>query len=249
MDKRLLAQKESAKNAMLAASRQFDSASSSSGAPKKRKVDKALGSSSGAQPASKSAKGEQGQQQQQQQQQQVRMPKVLMNSRAEAAVAMAQAQTSADMYKVLEHLKKMGVEQPQTVDQLEAACSLRIKTNPDLQLAMKNNVFMTLENNLWSYKPKHNIRSKAQLLEFVKTQRYMQGVPRKELSSSYAGFDQDLQVCVSFFVFRNTTKSQGQELINSQDIIALQYDKKKDKEFLFFNEPHIAIKVDKSRHA
>lgn len=152
--------------------------------------------------------------------------KGFMTSRATEAEAQKQAQLSADLYKVLEHLIKVGVEHPQTAEQIETACELRVKSNPDLMQAMNNHINITFENNMWSYKPKHNIRSKEQLRQFIKSFHYKEAVPRKELQHTFSGFDQALK-----------------ELKDSGEVLEFTFSKEKDK-MLFFNDTSMTTTVD-----
>lgn len=154
-----------------------------------------------------------------------------MVNKPQATFREAQAVVGSDMYKVLQHLQRSGVERPQTIEQIETATQVRIRDNPDLQAAMENHARMGRAPDgppgSWVYKPEHNIRNKQQLREFLLENRFRRGVLKKELEHSFAGFEQALL-----------------ELRAANEVHTITHAHHKDKEVLFYNDPSLAVHMD-----
>jgi hypothetical protein len=117
----------------------------------------------------------------------------MKNPPKEAKVIAKQTELSRKMFEVVAHLKKCGVEKPQTIEHIEDALHLRLQDNAALIEELRKNERVKFFQGTYSYKPKHDIRNKDELREFLKKKNGV--VDENEFQHSFSGVDTILQVC------------------------------------------------------
>lgn len=111
-----------------------------------------------------------------------------------------------------------------TPQEIEERCFVDVTNNKDVLDSLKNNVKVFFDGQRFSYKSKHDLKSKQDLLVLIR--KVPEGIPTGDLKDSYAGILKDLQ----------DLKASGQVWL------ILNNDSQQD--VVYPNDPKVQIKVD-----
>lgn len=118
----------------------------------------------------------------------------------------------------------LETRQALTPEKIEEMCFVDVKKNKDVFDSLKNNVKVSFDGQRFSYKSKHDLKTKQDLLVLIR--KVPEGVPTGDLKDSYPGILKDLQ----------ELKASGQVwlLMNSDS----------QEDIAYPNDPKVQIKVD-----
>ncbi|MQL95921.1 hypothetical protein Taro_028589 [Colocasia esculenta] len=111
-----------------------------------------------------------------------------------------------------------------TPEQINEACYVDVLANKTVFDSLKNNHKVNYDGYRFSYKSKHNLKNKSELLDFVR--KFPEGIAVVDLKDSYPSVMEDLQ----------KLKAEGQIWLLSN------LDSQEDT--VYPNDPKVAIKVD-----
>ncbi|KAI5063757.1 hypothetical protein GOP47_0022304 [Adiantum capillus-veneris] len=111
-----------------------------------------------------------------------------------------------------------------TPKEIEEVCFVDVTNNKDVFDSLKNNVKVSFDGQRFSYKSKHDLKTKQDLLVLIR--KVPEGIPTGDLKDSYPGVLKDLQ----------ELKASGQVWL------ILNNDSQQD--VVYPNDPKVQIKVD-----
>eukprot|EP00250_Pteridium_aquilinum_P018276 c24017_g1_i1 orf=491-1348(-) len=118
----------------------------------------------------------------------------------------------------------LETRQALTPKEIEEICFVDVTKNKDVFDSLKNNVKVLFDGQRFSYKSKHDLKNKHDLLVLIR--KVPEGIPTGDLKDSYSGILKDLQ----------ELKASGQVWL------ILNNDSQQD--VVYPNDPKVQIKVD-----
>ncbi|KAK4260562.1 hypothetical protein QN277_003659 [Acacia crassicarpa] len=128
----------------------------------------------------------------------------------------------AQMKRVIDLLRQ--TRQALTPEQINEACYVDMRTNKDVFESLKKNPKVHFDGDRFSYKSKHDLKDKSQLLYLIR--KFPEGIPVIDMKDAYPTVMEDLQAL----------KAAGQIWLLSN------FDSQED--IAYPNDPRVPIKVD-----
>lgn len=128
----------------------------------------------------------------------------------------------AQIKRVIELL--LETRQALTAEQINESCYVDIKGNKEVFDSLKNNHKVRYDGKRFSYKSKHDLKDKSNLLALIR--KFPEGLPVIDVKDSYPAVLKDLQ----------TLKAEGQVwLLSNMD---------SQEDIVYPNDPKVMMKVD-----
>ncbi|XP_074573819.1 transcription initiation factor IIE subunit beta-like [Curcuma longa] len=136
--------------------------------------------------------------------------------------AIRKSPVGAQLKRVIDLL--FETRQSFTPEEINEACYVDVNSNKALFDSLKNNTKVNYDGKRFSYKSKHDLKGKDQLLSLIR--KYAEGLPVVEVKDSYSSVLEDLQAL----------KATGQVwLLSNMD---------SQEDIVYPNDPKVIIKVD-----
>ncbi|KAG6503311.1 transcription initiation factor IIE subunit beta-like [Zingiber officinale] len=136
--------------------------------------------------------------------------------------AIRKSPVGAQLKRVIDLL--FETRQSFTPEEINEACYVDVNSNKALFDSLKNNTKVNYDGKRFSYKSKHDLKGKDQLLSLIR--KYAEGLPVVEVKDSYSSVLEDLQAL----------KASGQVwLLSNMD---------SQEDIVYPNDPKVIIKVD-----
>lgn len=132
---------------------------------------------------------------------------------------------SSDSYQIKRVLDLLQeTREALTPEQINEACYVDLNANKAVFESLKNNPKVKYDGRAFSYKAKHEVKSKDQLLALI--QKYPKGMPVTELKDAYPSVMDDLQV------------------LKAERKIWLLLNSDSQEDMVYPNDPRVNIRVD-----